>query len=115
MPVRKPVGEFHGHHQHDQGGEQEEALEEKRQAVEGIHLAEGVLRGIAGREPDGKQAVEQDRAQANRGGVAEIAFGGGRQPQVREEQSQPEGDDQPFVNQQAEVHWAGSSTSLPSA
>ena len=51
MPAGDAVGELDRHEQDDEGGQQEEALEEQRQAVERIHLAEGVLHRLAGGEP----------------------------------------------------------------
>ena len=59
------VGEFDRHEQDDEGGQQEEAFEEQRQAVERVHLAEGVLHWLAGGELDAEQAVEQDQAHAD--------------------------------------------------
>ena len=85
------VGEFDRHEQDDEGGQQEEALEEQRQAVERVHLAEGILHRLVRGEPDAAEAVEQDQAHAQRGDVAELAFGRQRQPQIHEEQPQARG------------------------
>ena len=41
------VGEFDRHEQDDEGRQQEEAFEEERQAVERVHLAEGILHPLA--------------------------------------------------------------------
>ena len=94
------VGELDRHQQHDQRGQQEEALEEQRQAVERIHLAEGILHWLPGRKLHAEQAVKQDQAHANGGSVAELPFGRKREPQINEQQPQPEGQHQQFVTEQ---------------
>ena len=101
MPACDAVGELDGHEQDEEGGQQEEALEEERQAVQGVHLAEGVLRLSPGPSADASEAVEQDDAHAQRRRRSpSLRLARRRQPQVDQQHPQAEGQHQRFVTEQ---------------
>src|SRR3974377_1009335 len=59
---------------------------------------------MVGAGAKGEDAKERDDPDANWGGVAEFALRGERQPQVGQEQPQPQGQDQEFVTEELGVH-----------
>jgi len=77
---RDAVGELDRQEQDEERRQQEEALEEERQSIQHIHLAERIAGRALRGHPHADQAVEQDQARAQRGDVAEFAFGRERQP-----------------------------------
>jgi len=94
------VGEFDRHQEDDESGQQEQALEEQRQAVEGIHLAEGILHRLVRADVDAAKAVEQYQPHTDGGGATEPTLGGQREPQIRKQQPQPQGQHQKFMTEQ---------------
>jgi len=66
---------------------------------------------------ESKEAINQDRPEGGGRGVTEPALESSRCPQVRKQKAKSKPEDQPFVDQEGEVHWraAGPSSMRPSA
>ena len=63
-----------------------------------------MLHGLVGGERYAAEAVKQDQAHTDRRGVAKLAFGRDREPQIDEQQAQGERQHQQFMVEQQEVH-----------
>ena len=77
----------------------------------GVHLggtcvlaAECLAGGFIKRNADKEQAVKEDHAHADGRRPAELPFGRGRRPQVRQKNPQAQEDDQPFMDGEKGVH-----------
>ena len=93
MPAGDAVGKFRRHEQHQNGRDEEEALEEQRQPVLHEHAVE---RRAGGCNAVAAQADDQQHAQRRDGRVAEEAPALGGHQQIRQHQHQAEADHRRF-------------------